>query len=579
MSNKILIVEDELIVALDLQMILGNAGYEICGIAASFDEAMSIVAKKAPDLVLIDIHLKGKGTGIHLARELQKINMPFVYLSANTNQKVIDAAIITKPYGFLVKPFREKDLLLALEVARFRHRDLQQFPLQKEARLRKRLEAIRNEAGDRNAKLTKVVQELEVFIPFDFVMVISHERNAATGGIWSCRKISYEDYELFDEGDLLQAGYILPDDLAFPLEPLAADQEIDYHPTAAVSVPVQALPVQQILAEKFGLQSHLSIGFEFANQYLLLVFYHREAEVFQEAHVHLIRRVFASLKGTLFAVVREAKNEEQGSGSDLHADNKPPGYEGIIGNSPKMVDVFDQIRQISPFDTTVLITGDTGTGKERVAQVIHKLSGRAQELFVVINCSALADPLIEFELFGYEKETFDGKTEFQVGRFEAADGGTVFLDEIAQMPLALQAKLLQIIQKKQVLRIGGREPRKVNLRFIFSTNHALEKEIANGRFRLDLYFRLTAFPIQLPRLHERKGDVKFLAKYFCQILSVTLNKPFLGLSESMVQELMNYHWPGNVRELKNVMEHSMILSDGQTLLEIRRKLENSDDPI
>jgi two-component system response regulator HydG len=383
-KTKILIVEDQFIEANNMQGILERAGYKITGIARSVPIALKMVEKEKPDMVMLDIMLQGNLTGIDLAAKLHEVNIAFVYLSANSNKQILDAAKATKPYGFLVKPFRAKDVLVMLEVA------------------------------------------------------------------WYLHQQGKEDVK------------------------------------------------------------------------------NREAY----------------LKNGGYPATGELKS--------------------IVGNSPAMVDILNNIKIVSQSDTAVLILGESGTGKELIAQGIHRLSDRKNKPLVVVNCGALPANLIESELFGHEKGSFTGAYNLRVGKFEQANGGTIFLDEIGELPLELQVKFLRVLQEKEIERIGG-SSKKVDVRIIAATNRNLEEEISAGRFRLDLYYRLNIFPILLPPLRERNGDVLLLADYFLKKYANKQGKTITGFSDEVINIMRTYSWPGNVRELENMMERSVLLSMGSLI--------------
>jgi two-component system, NtrC family, response regulator HydG len=382
MKAKILIVEDQFIEANSLRLILKKAGYHIFPIAHSVDDALQILEVQKPDIVMLDIRLQGALTGIDLARALKNMNIPFVYLSANSDKQVLDAAIATKPYGFLVKPFREKDVLVMLDVARYRHQ---------------------------------------------------HEREFAS-------------------------------------------PEIDRKVAIPLRIPAEELPT-------------------------------------------------------------------------------------VIGQSPVFLEVLKNTSIVGPSDTSVLILGESGTGKELIAQMTHCFSSRRKKPLVVVNCATLPANLIEAELFGHEKGAFTGALDKKIGKFEQADGGTVFLDEIGELSTDLQVKFLRVLQEREIEPVGGRK-RKIDVRVIAATNRKLEDEVAAGRFRIDLYYRLNVFPIYLPALRERKEDIPLLARHFLHKFSSKLNKTVTGLSDQAVKEMIAYQWPGNVRELENVLERSVLLATG-----------------
>ena len=394
MKQRILIVEDQFIEANNLQMILERAGHQVCTIAQSVTEAVDIIEKEKPSLVLIDIHLKGRLTGIDLARLLRKQNIAFVYLSANSNRNILDEAKQTQPYGFLVKPFREKDVLITLDIAHYLHENSLESRLRREPDLQHQLTA-------------------------------------------------------------------------------------------------------------------------------------------------------------LIPTTKSRRTEKTSEGSM---------FQGIVGQGKGLRHVLNHVQVVAPSDTSVLILGESGTGKERIADCIHQLSPRNGKPFIKINCAVLPATLIESELFGHEKGSFTGATEKRIGKFEQAEGGTIFLDEIGEIPLDLQAKLLRVLQEKEIEPLGGKAPIKVNIRVITATNRNLEREIAEGRFRIDLYYRLNVFPIVLPSLRERKEDIPELVHYFLDQFSRKLGKKIAGVSTQVMKQLMEYPWPGNIRELENLMERSALLA-------------------
>jgi transcriptional regulator with GAF, ATPase, and Fis domain len=237
----------------------------------------------------------------------------------------------------------------------------------------------------------------------------------------------------------------------------------------------------------------------------------------------------------------------------------------LVGESAALTRVLRQVEQVAPADTTVLILGETGTGKDLIATAIHRHSRRAPHPLIRVNCAALPATLIESELFGHEKGAFTGAIARKIGRFEVADGGTLVLDEIGELPLDLQAKLLRVLQSGEFERLGSTESRHSDARVIASTNRDLAAMVREGTFRADLYYRLTVFPITIPPLRERREDISLLAAYFVDKLRFKLGRQVRHIPDQVIAELMGYDWPGNVRELENVIERSMILSPGSDL--------------
>jgi PAS domain S-box-containing protein len=263
----------------------------------------------------------------------------------------------------------------------------------------------------------------------------------------------------------------------------------------------------------------------------------------------------------------EGELESRNQGADLPRNDvsKPEYSDGIIGDSVQMKEVLEELQQVAETNTTVLILGETGTGKELIARAVHVGSPRKNDELVKVNCAAIPAALMESEFFGHEKGAFTGATEKREGRFAAADGGTLFLDEIGELPLDLQVKLLRVLQEGEFEPIGSNKTRKVNVRVIAATNRNLEEEIEKGTFRGDLYYRLNVFPLNIPRLQDRGDDVVVLAEFFVDLFASRLEKEINGLSDDLISRLKSYPWPGNVRELQNVIERAVITAKNNEL--------------
>jgi len=272
-----------------------------------------------------------------------------------------------------------------------------------------------------------------------------------------------------------------------------------------------------------------------------------------------------SLQGA-FAEIKELKERLQAENVYLQQDvAREYNFGEIIGQSSAISQVFARIEQVAPQDATVLLLGETGTGKGVVARAIHARSVRKDRTMVTVNCTAMPANLIESELFGREKGAFTGADARQMGRFELADGGTIFLDEIGEMPLELQSKLLRVIQDGEFERLGSPRTIKVNVRIIAASNRNLEEEIKNGRFREDLFYRLNVFPITIPPLRQRKDDIPLLVNHFVAKFNKKTGRKIETVSQEILNTLQEYHWPGNVRELESVVERAIITSQGKAL--------------
>lgn len=239
---------------------------------------------------------------------------------------------------------------------------------------------------------------------------------------------------------------------------------------------------------------------------------------------------------------------------------------GIIGEDTSLAEVFRILRKVAPTDSTVLVTGESGTGKEVLVRTLHKESKRANAPFIPVNCGAIPKELLESELFGHEKGAFTHAIRTKPGRFELAEGGTIFLDEIGEMDTSLQVKILRVLQEKEIERVGGNGPKKIDVRIVAATNRDLEQEVALGNFREDLYYRLNVIPLHLPPLRERGNDIITLAESFLKHFCEKKEREQLTLSEEVARVFLNYAWPGNVRELENFTERLSILADGPQVL-------------
>lgn len=253
-------------------------------------------------------------------------------------------------------------------------------------------------------------------------------------------------------------------------------------------------------------------------------------------------------------------------------------FSEIVGSGAEMQKVYHLMSLVSESSSTVLLLGETGTGKELIARAIHDTSPRKNKVMIKLNCAAMPANLIESELFGHEKGAFTGALERRIGKFELADNGTLFLDEIGEMPLEAQVKLLRVLQEKELERVGGKSTIKVNVRIIAATNRNLEEEVAAGRFRSDLYYRLNVFPIHLPPLRERQEDIAPLAHFFVDRFSKNTGKKIKAISPKVLQELSSYPWPGNVRELEHLIERSVLLATEPTLKEVHLPIRKENPP-
>lgn len=573
MKENILIVEDEFIVANDLRIMLQKAGYKVCGIAPSVAKAIDLIKTKNPDWILLDIFLQGTKTGIDLASQLGEMGIPFIYISANTNQAILEAAKATEPYGFLVKPFREKDLLVMLDIALYRHQQSKKFNQPKVAGLQEQVAQIVAKADSRDEKLKQVATALQSIIPFDCLSIVKNEISADGGHIYLIKN-TLNIFQVLSINHLLeQMGVSHRDYKSWKSSPAEAKNQF-YNNFDFRRLKMDS-PWLKTLSDYYKYQSALSFDLPLDDGYIYkLNFFSTGLDSYNKLQLDLLQKNEPVLKNIINGIllkkdaevnqaraVRVAATPVLTPGADQH-------FNGIIGQSPLLKAVFNKITIVAPDDTSVLIMGESGTGKERIAQTIHKLSPRKSKPLITVNCAALPINLIESELFGHERGAFTGATDKRTGKFEQADSGTIFLDEIGELPLEAQVKLLRVLQEKEIERLGGNYTKKVNVRIIAATNRNLEKEVAEGRFRLDLYYRLNVFPIELPALRQRKEDIPLLANYFLDRFVKKSNKAVNGISEGAMQSLMDYDWPGNIRELEHLIERSLLMATDEMIEEI-----------
>jgi histidine kinase len=322
-------------------------------------------------------------------------------------------------------------------------------------------------------------------------------------------------------------------------------------------------------------QGHLIGVLYLENNLAAGVFTAERAQVLQ---IIAAQAAIAIQNAKLFAEVAQLRDRLQAENVYLQEEVKQQhGFEEIVGRSPPLRRVLRQVEQVAPTDTTVLITGETGTGKELIARAIHNLSARKDRALVTVNCGAISAGLVESELFGHEKGAFTGAFARKIGRFELASGGTIFLDEIGDLPLDLQVKLLRVLQEGELERVGGSRTVKVDVRVLAATHKELETAVGAGRFRPDLYYRLNVFPIRVPALRERKEDLPALVRYFVMKYSAKLGRRIETIPKAALDTLVGYSWPGNVRELANILERSVIISPG-TVLELGEGIRSGAVP-
>jgi len=562
MSLKVLIVEDEFLEARSLNAMVTNAGYSVDGIAKSVAQASALIQKSKPDIVLIDIYLKGDLNGIDLARRLDQLSIPFIYISANSNASMLEKAIATKPYGFLVKPFSEREIVVTLNIARFLYHDRREFLSRQRTWLRSLLGNIVSAEDTKQGKALSIIRTLTSFLPFDYIMLDTDLDDGAGNAVFRCQRKGFDEYVQYD-GPTPQA------DCEVPMAGLQAARQKNRDSRTAYFLNGDDLleaaannPVREGMIKVKDFTAKLWLPFlKDGEVEMAILFYCSTNERYTSDHLALI----LSVQDLLAEVVRGIRAANPTSGFPKRgpvpiAPNQMlrPRIDGIIGQSPKLLEALDKVSQVAPYDNTILILGETGVGKEGLVKAIHRLSGRKTKPLIKVNCAAIPFNLVESELFGHERGAFTGALERRIGKFEQAHGGTLFLDEIGELPMEVQTKLLRAIQEKEIERVGGKGVITVDVRIIAATSRNLLQEIGVGRFRLDLYYRINVYPIKLAPLRQRREDISILANYFLQMYGSSINRGALTIAPAAMQQLEEYNWPGNIRELQHLIERHVL---------------------
>jgi transcriptional regulator with GAF, ATPase, and Fis domain/AmiR/NasT family two-component response regulator len=571
MSRKILIVEDQFIEANDLKIILEGAGHKVCGVAKSYDHACLLLERERPDFVLLDIFLTGKLTGLDFAAVLSKENIPFIYLSANSNQSVLETAKTTRPYGFLVKPFRDKDVLVALDIAGYRHEHHLELMDKQEKLLSNILAGILGEKSNAENMLLRLAHAFKPSVPFDFAFIDVDLTNDDLDSLFCLKRTGFDEYDVTTGSRVKEDMHLDAREYIDWRKATSTMQGILLENIEELEVACKKNPFVNVMIKASGAQSRLIVPLlSDGGVHMGVRFYSKEPQAYTADHLELLNPLRSLLSMVIDTIRRQKGNMAASVTSETRQNHaaKIPQIEGIVGRSTKLLHALDLAVQVANFDLTALILGETGVGKEGLVQAIHQLSGRSKKPLVKINCAAIPSLLIESELFGHEKGSFTGAYDRRIGKFEQAQGGTVFLDEIGELPLEVQTKLLRVLQERELERIGGRTTINIDVRVIAATNRNLHKDVTEGRFRMDLFYRINVFPIVLPPLRERKDDIPLLTEHFLRQHAVRSGTEPKRLSSSVSEQLLNYSWPGNIRELQHVMERSIVLSHSNIITRV-----------
>ena len=507
MSARILIVEDERITAEDLRDILTDLGYTVIASVASGVDAIARAEETEPDLALMDIRIKGSMDGTETARILrERFNIPVIYLTAHADSATVARAKEAEPLGYITKPFQEAELHASIEIALHKHRE--------DLKARGKQELL-------SSTLSAIAEG-----------VISVDRTEAV----TLLNPAAETWTGFSSAEAIGR----PVREIFPLQDAASGEGVE-------------TPLWRVLSE--GRLDELG-------DHVLLV--HRNGNKRAvNGSIAPLRDHRGDVTGAVIVFGRGGSEP----GIVSHGSAREPEVEGtggfkMVAASQSMKQVLRFARRVAESEvSTILLEGESGTGKDVIAQFIHHFGKRREGPFVPLNCAAIPETLLESELFGYEKGAFTDARAPKAGILEIASGGTIFLDEIGEMPLVIQAKMLRVLEEQTFRRLGGVRDISVDVRVVAATNRRLTDAIEQGKFRLDLYYRLNVIQVALPPLRDRKDDIVPLAESFVRLYNTKFKRKVQGLSQGATKMLVAHDWPGNVRELRNVIERAMVLEE------------------
>jgi PAS domain S-box-containing protein len=514
MPARILIVEDEQVTAEDLRDTLIDLGYSVTAAVSSGADAIARAEDDPPDIALMDIRIQGDMDGTAAALVLrERFNIPVIYLTAHADTPTLTHAKDAGPLGYIMKPFQEAALHASIEIALHRHRE--------EVKGREKEELL--------ASTLRAISEGVISMDREETITLFNPAAEAWTGRPAREALGRRVDEIFQAvtgpgGAKVRKSW----------EQVLSDGLLQDLPTGAVLVSSQG-------------ERRPIIG-----------------------HVAPIRDHQGAVAGAVLVFGRPgdkaSPNRPVLAGGTLTEDGVDLGGFKMIAASPAMKQVLAFARRVAQSEvSTVLLEGESGTGKDVLAQFLHYYGRRHEGPFVPLNCAAIPETLLESELFGYEKGAFTDARAAKAGILEIASSGSIFLDEIGEMPLTVQVKLLRVLEEQCFRRLGGVRDIQVDVRVVAATNRRLTDAIEEGRFRLDLYYRLNVIQVSLPALRERKEDILPLAQHFIQVYNVKFKRHIQGLSHAAAAALMSHAWPGNVRELRNVVERAMVLEESDRI--------------
>lgn len=518
MKKKILIIEDERIIAEDIKNTLIRLGYDVCDIVSSGEEALHQSSSLQPDVVLMDIMLHGNMNGIEAGRRIrEELNIPIVFLTSYADDKTLQEAKLADPFGYLLKPFEDRELHVMLEIAFYKIR----------------MEKLLTESEIKYRTLVESVDD-------GILTLNEHDRitfsNAAASNILGQTVMELQGQHLVTFADK----------------------------TSRQLLETSLLKCKSGMPERIDLSLAISTSGEEKRMIIDL----RLKPILKDKQYQGSFAVFNDITMRKEREVKLLDSEQALSQQVLMLRNKlkaDQDLDNYLGTSREISRVRKQVELVATTGMSVIIQGRSGTGKEVIAKLIHSQSNRRQNPLIAVDCGAIPATLIESELFGYEKGAFTGAENIKIGKFELAQHGTILLDELGNLPLDGQTRLLRALEERQIYRIGGKTPISVDVRIIATTNINLEQAVTQGTFREDLFHRLNEFMIFMPELRERKDDIILLANYFRKTANHELGKEVPGFNPASIEILYNYNWPGNIRELKHVVKRAVLLASNQMI--------------
>lgn len=551
--RKILLIDDENSARRILGLSLRKDGYDIIE-AGDGESGLEVFKRELPDIVLTDIRMPGV-SGVEVLSRVKEIKpeVEVIVVTGHGDMELAIKCLQLDASDFLTKPISDQALSIALERAKNR--------LAMKAQLKAYTEDMKSLVQEKTRELEKSYKSMEAF--YLMHRDISEKTSLTEVLNFITRKVkevvSCETLPLVL--NIMKTGLVMTEGYGLEESELAS---IDIGMVTSLREPTGIADEKliELCARIFKTPPRIIIPIRKNEDTIgIVVLCAQGTEKISDGDIRFVDLLFSQASGAIRRIVSQDEKLRE-----LHKRlSVSSRYGNLVGKDHKMEQIYDLVSDVAPTNATILIEGESGTGKELIARAIHMNSMRRNGPFIAVNCSSYPETLLEGELFGYEKGAFTGAVKRRLGCFERAHGGTIFLDEIGEISLNFQVKLLRVLQVQEFERLGGEESIKVDIRIIAATNKDLRKKVEKGDFREDLYYRLNIIPISLPPLRTRKNDIPLLMEHFLERLNSRHGKKVLGTAPEAMRILMDYDWPGNVRELENTIEHAFILTKGDSI--------------